>query len=209
VPLSPEGLPFILAGVFVTVITAILGSVFLTIVFLAVTLLMLNFFRDPERIITSTESEVTSPADGKVVAVERVEEPQFTHKRCWKISIFMNVFNVHVNRAPYSGTIKGIHFRKGRFFAASNLTASRENEQNWVWIQDNSGNDVVLTQVAGLVARRIVCWPQVGDELIRGERFGMIRFGSRLDVYVPEASEVTVSKGDHVFAGESVLCKMR
>jgi phosphatidylserine decarboxylase len=185
-----------------------MGSVFFTVIFLAATLLILNFFRDPERIVTAGGKEVASPADGRVISVERVEEPIFTHKPSWKVSIFMTIFDVHVNRAPYSGSIQGIYFRKGRFFAASNLTATKENEQNWVWLQDEAGRDVVLTQVAGLLARRIVCWPSIGDRLLRGERFGMIRFGSRLDVYVPEGSEILISKGDRVFAGESILCKL-
>ncbi len=209
IPLSPEGLPFILASAFVTLITAILGWPFLTILLLCITLLMLNFFRDPERIVTASGTEVVSPADGRIVGIDRVEEPVFTHKPCWKISIFMNVFDVHVNRAPYLGAVRGVYFRKGRFFAASNLTKSRENEQNWVWLLDDAGRSVVLTQVAGLIARRIVFWPSPGDELLRGERFGMIRFGSRVDVYVPESSEILASKGNRVFAGESVLCKMK
>ncbi len=209
VPVSSEGLPFILASAFVTLIMALLGCVTLTMVFLAATLLILNFFRDPERMVTAVSGEVVSPADGKVIAIERVEESIFTHKPTWRICIFMSIFNVHVNRAPCSGVVRGIHFRNGKFFAANNLTATRENEQNWVWLQDEAGRDVVLTQVAGLIARRIVCWPVIGDRLELGERFGLIRFGSRLDVYAPEAAEILISKGDRVFAGESVLCKMK
>jgi phosphatidylserine decarboxylase len=188
---------------------ALLGWSAPAIIFLAVTALIMNFFRDPERMTTAADNEIVSPADGRIVAVERVEEPVFSRKPALKISIFMNIFDVHVNRAPCSGVVKGLFFRNGRFFAASNLTASRENEQNWVWLRDPSGRDVVLTQVAGLVARRIVCWPSIGDGLEKGERFGLIRFGSRLDVYLPVESEAAVSKGTRVFAGESVLCRLK
>lgn len=209
VPLSSEGLPFIFASAFVTLVMALLGCVTLTIVFLAATLLILNFFRDPERMVTAVSGDVVSPADGKVIAIEKVEESIFTHKPTWRICIFMSIFNVHVNRAPCSGVVRGVRFRNGKFFAANNLTATRENEQNWVWLQDEAGRDVVVTQVAGLVARRIVCWPVIGDRLELGERFGLIRFGSRLDIYAPEGAEILTSKGDRVFAGESVLCKLK
>jgi phosphatidylserine decarboxylase len=120
----------------------------------------------------------------------------------------MSVLDVHVNRIPIAGTIEGIHYSKGRFMAANLVQASEENEQNWLWIRSDSGVDIVFTQVAGLIARRIVCWPDIGDRVLRGERFGMIRFGSRMDVYVPENSEILVSKGNHVYAGETVLCRL-
>jgi len=177
--------------------------------FLALTLLVLHFFRDPERVVTAEASEVLSPADGRVIAIDKTREPQFTGRPCWKVSIFMSVFNVHVNRIPISGVIEGLHYRKGRFWAASTEKADRENEQSWIWIRGESGEDVVVTQVAGLIARRIVCWPSVGDRVVRGERFGLIRFGSRLDVYVPETIDLLVSKGERVTAGESVLCRMK
>ena len=114
-----------------------------------------------------------------------------------------------MNRIPISGTVRGVHYRKGRFLAAQTSLASRENEQNWVWIQSDAGVDVVLTQVAGLLARRIVCWPAVGDRVMQGERFGLIRFGSRLDLYAPEASEILVARGEHVYAGETILCRLK
>jgi phosphatidylserine decarboxylase len=125
-----------------------------------------------------------------------------------KISIFMSVFDVHVNRVPCTGVVQGIDYRKGRFLDVRKDRASAENEQNWLWIRTDSGVDVVLTQVAGLIARRIVCWPSVGDRVNRGERFGLIRFGSRLEVYVPEGSTLLVSRGDHVYGGETVLCRL-
>ena len=209
VPLANEGLPYVLAAAFVTLITAILGCPFLTTIFLLATLFMSHFFRDPQRITTAAPDEVVSPADGKIILVERVEEIRFLHKPVLKISIFMNVFNVHVNRIPFSGTIRGAWYQPGKFLPADRSRASRENEQNWIWIETGSGEHIVTTQVAGLIARRIVCWPSVGDRVIRGERFGMIRFGSRLDVYVPESSEVLVSPGDRVHGGVSVLCQLK
>jgi phosphatidylserine decarboxylase len=209
VPLANEGLPYVLAAAFVTLITAILGCPVLTTLFLVATLFTSHFFRDPQRVTSAAPDEVVSPADGKVIAVEKVEETRFLQKPVLKISIFMNVFNVHVNRIPFSGTVRGAWYRAGRFLPADRSRASRENEQNWLWIETETGADIVMTQVAGLIARRIVCWPTVGDRVIRGERFGMIRFGSRMDLYAPENSDVLVSLGDHVHGGETVLCRLK
>jgi phosphatidylserine decarboxylase len=167
-----------------------------------------HFFRDPQRVTSGGEQDVMSPADGKVIAIEKVDSTRFVQRPCMKISIFMSVFDVHVNRIPQTGVVLGNHYQKGRFLSANLAKASRENEQNWLWIQTDSGHDIVMTQVAGLIARRIVCWPTLGERVICGERFGMIRFGSRMDIYVPEKSEVLVSKGDHVYGGETILCRL-
>jgi len=204
-----EGVPFIFAAIFVTFVAAILGQGALAWLFAVVTLFIGHFFRDPQRIPSGDHPAVLSPADGKVIAVERVETVRFVEKPCLKISIFMSVFDVHVNRIPCTGVIQGAHYQKGRFLAANLARASRKNEQNWLCIQADSGHHIVTTQVAGLIARRIVCWPTVGDQVARGERFGMIRFGSRMDVYVPENTEILVSKGDHVYGGETALCRLR
>ena len=198
-----------LAFAFTTLIVAIMGYPLLSWVLLTMTLLVGHFFRDPERIVTADERDVASPADGKVILIERVDGARFTQNPFLKISIFMSVFDVHVNRIPFSGTVHGVHYQKGRFLAAQTARAGRENEQNWLWIRGDAGIDVVLTQVAGLIARRIVCWPTVGDQVLRGERFGMIRFGSRLDIYLPEESDILVSQGQHVFAGETTLCRLK
>ena len=208
IPIAVEGVPYILAAMFATLITAVLGWAVISILLLAVTLLIGHFFRDPERISISSEGEVLSPADGRVIAVQKVRSTRFTDKPAMKISIFMSILDVHVNRIPISGTIEGICYRKGRFMAANLAGASDENEQNWLWIRSDSGADIVITQVAGLIARRIVCWPESGDRVVQAERFGMIRFGSRVDVYVPEGSEILVCQGNHVYAGETVLCKV-
>lgn len=194
---------------FVTLVAAILGWAFLACLLAAVTLLVGHFFRDPERVAMAGDREVISPADGKVILIDRVESAQFIQGPCLKLSIFMSVFDVHVNRIPISGTVRGVHYRKGRFLAANRAGASRENEQNWLWIQTEEETDIVLTQVAGLIARRIVCWPGTGDKVARGERFGMIRFGSRMDLYLPEDSEILVSLGQHVYGGETALCRLR
>ncbi|HOV87721.1 MAG TPA: phosphatidylserine decarboxylase family protein [Syntrophobacteraceae bacterium] len=209
IPVAREGVPYLVGAMFVTLTTAVLGHTILTWLGLAVVLLMGHFFRDPERIGTPGETEALSPADGKVLDVERVEDAHFFSRPSTKISIFMSIFDVHVNRVPLSGTVRGISYEKGSFMAAGRARASRENERNWLWIEAETGHDVVLTQVAGLIARRIVCWPRVGDRVIAGERFGLIRFGSRVDVYLPETVEVTVRKGQHVYAGETVLCRLR
>lgn len=207
IPIANEGIPFILAAMFATLITAVLGWAAVSILLLALTLVVGHFFRDPERVSSAGENDILSPADGRVIEVEKVRSVRFLEKPAVKISVFMSIFDVHVNRAPISGTIEGLYYRKGRFMAANLAQASRENEQNWLWIRSDSGADVIITQVAGLIARRIVCWPEIGDRVVQGERFGMIRFGSRMDIYVPENSEILVSPGMHVYAGETVLCR--
>lgn len=208
IPFIPEGLPYVLTGIFVTFTFALLGWTVATLLLAAVTVLMVHFFRDPVRWCHAGPGDVVSPADGRIIVVEKTTEPRFTGQPCWKISIFMNVFDVHVNRVPVSGRILDIYYQKGRFLAADKAKASMENEQNWIRIETASGSSVVVTQVAGLIARRIVCWPQVEDTVHRGERFGMIRFGSRLDLYIPSTGEVLVRKGQKVFAGETILCRI-
>jgi phosphatidylserine decarboxylase len=193
---------------FITLIAAVLGWAVVALFLIAATLLIAHFFRDPERVSMAGESDVLSPADGRIINVKRVPSVRFVNKPAMKISIFMSIFDVHVNRIPISGTIEGLLYKKGRFMAANIAQASEENEQNWLWISSDSSAGIVITQVAGLIARRIVCWPELGDRVTRGERFGMIRFGSRMDVYVPEDSEILVSPGRHVYAGETVLCRM-
>ncbi len=209
IPVAREGIPYILAAMFTTFITAVLGWGVITVPLLLVTLLVGHFFRDPERMSVAGENEIVSPADGNVISVRQVKTVLFTGQPALKISIFMSIFDVHVNRIPVSGTVQGIHYKKGKFLAANLDQASEQNEQNWLWIKADSGADIVFTQVAGLIARRIVCWPGIGDRVLQAERFGMIRFGSRMDVYVPEGSEVLVSQGQHVYAGETVICRLK
>lgn len=209
IPVAREGIPYIAAAAFATLVMAVLGAGVVAVPLLALTLLVWHFFRDPERMIVALPQDALSPADGKVIVVEKVEGARFLQTPCLKISIFMSVFDVHVNRIPCSGVVQGIAYDKGLFLAANLARASRDNEKSWTWIRTDSGHDLVMTQVAGLIARRIVCWPREGDRVEQGERFGMIRFGSRMDVYVPVNAEIRVSVGDRAYGGETVLCRLR
>lgn len=188
---------------------AVLGITGVTVLLLVATLFIWHFFRDPERMVCALPEDVLSPADGKVIVVEKVEGTRFLQTPCIKISIFMSVLNVHVNRIPCSGVIQGIGYQKGSFHAANLSKASIENEQGWIWVRTDSGQDVVLTQIAGLIARRIISWPRQGDRVEQGERYGMIRFGSRVDVYAPVSAEIRVAVGDRAYGGETVLCRLR
>ncbi len=209
IPIAPEGWPFILASV---ILTAILWFVdlrigFYSLVFpgISLTLFVVWFFRDPERDIPKSDSAIVSPADGKVIIVEEVDEERFLKGRAMKISIFMNVFNVHVNRTPATGRIIDIFYNPGKFFNASFDKASLLNEQNALLIEAENGKRYVANQIAGLIARRIVCRVKPGDSLTRGARFGLIRFGSRLDVFLPLDVTVKVKVGEKVSAGSSIL----
>ncbi|MGH9453966.1 MAG: phosphatidylserine decarboxylase family protein [Terriglobia bacterium] len=169
--------------------------------FLLIAIFVLNFFRDPERRIPSDPRAIVSPADGKVV---QIVEEQFEGKPVRRLSIFMSPLNVHVNRAPIPGIIKQVVYRPGSFQIASKPSASVENEQNVFTVEGDLGR-VVVKQIAGAVARRIVFWKRPGDRLSRGERVGMIKFGSRVDIMVETGAEWTVKVGDRVHAGSSIL----
>jgi len=173
----------------------------LTIFFLILAVLVLNFFRDPDRHIPTDPQAIVSPADGRVV---QVAEESYEGRAVRRVSIFMSPLDVHVNRAPIAGTIQEVHYRKGAFRIASQELASAENEQNVFSVQGAQG-EVVVKQIAGLVARRIVFWKHLGDTLERGERVGMIKFGSRVDVLVEPKVGLCVRIGDHVRAGSSIL----
>jgi phosphatidylserine decarboxylase len=166
----------------------------------------LNFFRDPNRNTPKGDSLVIAPADGKVISITKVEEHEFVKGEAWQICIFMNVFNVHVNRNPISGVVKHTRYVKGEFFAANVDKASERNEQMILGLEGAHGK-VMFKQIAGFVARRIVCTLQVGDSVKAGERFGMIKFGSRVDVFLPVTAAVNVKLGDITRAGETVLAE--
>jgi phosphatidylserine decarboxylase len=204
-PIAREGFVFILPLLVLTVIFASVGINSLAVLFLVLTLFVTNFFRNPERIIPTDTNAVVSPADGRVLKIEEVEGNGLITGKCKKISIFMNVFNVHVNRAPYTGTVKTIRYEEGKFFNASLDKASSLNEKNSVLVQTNDGREILTVQIAGLVARRIVCWVKEGMNIERGERFGLIRFGSRLEVFMPVDTEILVRVGDKVRAGETKI----
>jgi len=203
--IAQEGYPFIIFSLVITVFVSFFGIKWLIVLMAAITFFVVWFFRNPERYFHDEEKLVVSPADGKVIKIDDVEIAGTIKGRFKKISIFMNVFSVHVNRAPYSGKIETINYHEGKFFSANLDKASQDNERNEVMIRTEDGRAIWAVQIAGLVARRIVCWVKVGDQVKKGERFGLIRFGSRLDVYLPEDSIISVKLGNKVKAGETKL----
>lgn len=203
-----EGVPFILISAVPTLICFGFGWTIPAVLLTLWTFFVIWFFRNPERTPPPGEHRVVSPADGKVIEIRRDFEREFLGDKGTRIAVFMNVFNVHVNRAPAAGRISRIVYRPGRFFSANLDKASSENERNALILTTPSGEKILFIQIAGLIARRIVSWVGEGDTVVRGERFGMIRFGSRVDVYLPADAKVTVRVGDIVKAGESVLGEM-
>jgi phosphatidylserine decarboxylase len=204
-PVARAGYPLIFAAAFVTAVLALLALVLPALCGLLVTFFICFFFRDPDRIIPKDESAVVSPADGKVIAAGTINNSAFFEGPCIKISIFMSVFNVHVNRVPHEGVVKKISYQPGKFFSANLDKASEHNEHNAVFIETEEGKKMCVVQIAGLIARRIICRIQKDDRLIRGQRFGMICFGSRLDVYLPPETKLNVTTGDKIKSGTSVL----
>ncbi|MBW2476316.1 MAG: phosphatidylserine decarboxylase family protein [Deltaproteobacteria bacterium] len=205
-PVAVEGYPFIVSFAFLTLFFAALDWDVLTLACFGLTLFTVYFFRNPERFPPEDPRAVVAPADGKIIFIGKVaEERYFDGAELTKISIFMNVFNVHVNRAPVSGQILDLFYNRGRFFNASLDKASLENEQAGLLIETKTGQRVLCVQIAGLVARRIVCYPEVGDSLERGMRYGLIRFGSRVDVFLPPEVDIQVALGERTVAGETVL----
>lgn len=204
-PVAKEGAIFILPLI---AITFILGSFQFRVMagfFGLLTFFVIYFFRDPERAIPTGEKAVLSPADGKVIKMEPCREDLFFKGPAIKISIFMSIFNVHVNRIPLTGRIVDCAYRPGKFFSANLDKASSANEQNALLIETADGARLLFIQIAGLIARRIVCWVEKGDRVERGRRFGMIRFGSRLDVYLPPTARVQARIGQKVAGGQTIL----
>ncbi len=167
---------------------------------------VLQFFRDPARPAPAGEGLVLAPADGRIVAVEKTDDP-WLKREALKISVFMNVFNVHSNRSPVDGEVKGRWYHPGAFVNAALSKASTENERNALWLRTDAGRDVTCVQVAGLIARRILCYVEPGNRLVRGQRYGFIRFGSRVDVYLPLDAKPLVAIGDKVSASSDVLAQ--
>jgi phosphatidylserine decarboxylase len=208
-PIARPGYPFIGAGAFATAVFALAGLSGLSVAGLLITGFICWFFRDPDRLIPDESNAVVSPADGKIVIAQVVENSPMGKGKCLKISVFMSVLNVHVNRIPFAGKITKILYYPGKFFSANLDKASSENEHNAVFLHTESGKDICFVQIAGLVARRIICLVHEGDQLERGQRFGMICFGSRLDVYLPADTTLNVSVGDRVAAGASILAHLK
>ena len=203
-----EGYKFLAIAIFITIFLNFF-STFLGLIGLVLSVWVYYFFRDPERISINDDSYLTSPADGEVLMVHEVDGPKelnLESKKFTKISIFMNVFDCHVNRIPCGGKIEEILYKPGKFFNASLDKASEDNERNYFKIKDVHNNDIILVQIAGLVARRIVCEANKDQELKQGDRIGMIRFGSRADVYY-ENYEALVKVGQKAISGETLLAK--
>lgn len=210
-----EGLVFIGIAALVTVATyaAALGRRswalwILAFLFTLVTLWVAYFFRDPERLGERGPDLLIAPADGRVVMIAEVDEPAFIHGKAKRISIFMNVFNVHVNRYPASGTVRFVHYNPGRFLNAATEKSSLENEQMSVGLE-HDGVRILVRQIAGLIARRIVTYSREGEQVEQGERMGIIRFGSRVDLFMPPNAEVLVREGEMTVAGTTVVARLR
>jgi phosphatidylserine decarboxylase len=205
-PIAVEGYPFIAFFAFLTLLFGVFGWYCLTTIILGLTLFTVYFFRNPERYPPENDNAIVAPADGKIIFVGKVPEDRyFGGQEVTKISIFMNVFNVHVNRVPIDSKVIDQFYNRGRFFNASLDKASFENEQSGMLLETESGVKLLSVKIAGLIARRIVSYPETGDLLVRGRRYGLIRFGSRVDLYVPEGVEVSAKLGDKTVAGETVL----
>jgi len=207
-PVAKAGLPLIFASAFATLVLAVLGFAPIAVIGLLWTFALVGFFRDPDRAVPSGPGLIVSPADGRVIVSEAVDTNPFTGAAALKISIFMSVFNVHVNRLPCAGRIENISYHPGKFFAADRQEASLQNEHNAVFVATDDGATICVVQIAGLIARRIICQVQAGDRMQRGQRFGLICFGSRLDVYLPPETQPAIRKGDRVSAGTSVLGRL-
>ena len=205
--IAREGWPFLGIAVAASVLVGVFAGWWWSLPLWLAALFVLQFFRDPPREVPDEPRAVVSPADGRIVAVEKARDP-WLERDALKISVFMNVFNVHSNRAPVDGTVKQVWYHAGRFLNAALDKASVENERNALWLRTRSGADVTCVQVAGLIARRILCYVSAGAELARGERFGFIRFGSRVDVYLPLHAQPVAAIGDKVYAAQSVLARL-
>jgi len=205
IPVAREGYPFIAFIAFATIIFALIGYDIIALITLFLTGFVVYFFRDPERISPNDEDVVVAPADGKIILIEKIFDDRFVNDHVYKISIFMSVFDVHVNRIPFAGKIEKIQYAAGSFYAANTDQGGLANEHCGVILTTEKDFRYAVVQIAGLIARRIVCWVEKGDTIERGKRFGMIRFGSRVDLYLPQNMQIEVSTGQRVKAGETVI----
>jgi phosphatidylserine decarboxylase len=206
--IAREGWPFVAVSVAGAIAVTVFAGWNWSVAFWLIALFVLQFFRDPPRAIPADPTAVLSPADGRVVAVERIEDP-YLKREALKFSVFMNVFNAHSNRSPVDGEVREAWYYAGKFVNAELSKASLENERSALWIKMANGADVTCVQVAGLIARRILCYVKAGDRLTRGQRFGFIRFGSRVDLYLPLTAVPKASVGDKVFATATILAELR
>ncbi len=205
--IAREGWPFLAIAIAVAVGIAWLAGAWWSAPFWLAALFVLQFFRDPAREAPDVQGAVLAPADGRVVAVEKARDP-WLERDATKVSVFMNVFNVHSNRSPVDGVVKKRWYHAGSFLNAALDKASTANERNALWLRTADGQDLTCVQIAGLIARRILCYVDEGASLARGERYGFIRFGSRVDVYLPLDAEVSAGLGDKVSAGSSIIARL-
>ncbi len=209
IPFAKEGIPFIGAAVGVTLLAGWLGSVIAAVGGALLTLFVAWFFRNPSRVVPQGSGLIVAPGDGKVIAIEEEFEPRFIKDRSIRVTIFLNVFDVHINRIPCEGVVEDVQYQPGLFLVASRPDATLRNEQNALMIRTAQGAKVLCVQVAGLIARRIVCWISPGARAVCGERYGLIRFGSRMDTFLPIGTVIKVAVGDRVKGGETILGELR
>jgi phosphatidylserine decarboxylase len=202
-----EGWPFIAVSLVIAAGSTLAWGWLWALPWWLIALFCIQFFRDPARQTDAGYNDVVCPADGKVIFVGKMKDP-YLDREVMKISVFMNVFNVHSNKSPVNGVVKKRWYRAGSFFNAAIDKAADENEQNALWIRTNSGLDITCVQIAGLVARRILCYVDEGDTLQAGQRYGFIRFGSRVDLYLPEGTEIRAEIGDAVKSGRDILATL-
>jgi phosphatidylserine decarboxylase len=200
-----EGYTIIIPTAILTCLTALFGFYWIAFALFLLAAFFVFFFRNPEREIPNNKMVVVSPADGRIIKIENVVENSLLEGQYKKISIFMNIFNVHVNRIPYAGEIEKIIYKPGKLLSANMDKASALNERNLILIKTAEGKKILTIQIAGIIARRISCWLREGMHVKRGERFGLIKFGSRLEVYLPSDSKIVVESGNKVKAGETPL----
>jgi len=209
VPFAKEGFPFIGVAAGVTLLIGWLGWTVAAIGAALLTLFVSWFFRNPARVVPQGPGLIVAPGDGKVIAIEEEFEPRYLKERSLRITIFLNVFDVHINRIPCEGIVEDVQYQPGLFLVASKPEATIKNEQNALMIKAKQGAKVLCVQVAGLIARRIVCWVAPKDRAVCGERFGLIRFGSRMDTFLPIGTAIRVAVGDRVKGGETILGELR
>jgi phosphatidylserine decarboxylase len=200
-----EGFPFIITLGLMTLVAFIAGFTWIGLLVLLATFFVIWFFRNPDRTAPENPLQLISPADGRVIGIREMENADFPGRTFMKISIFMNVFNVHVNRMPVAGEVLSVKYKPGKFISADLDKASTLNERNTVLIRTDDGREIITVQIAGLIARRIVCWLKEGMKVTKGERFGLIRFGSRVELFLPLGSIPLVKIGDKVRAGETPI----
>jgi phosphatidylserine decarboxylase len=201
---AKEAYALIIPTILIIIVFSLLKIVVVSIIVFVFLCFTIYFFRDPERKFSDEQGSIISPADGKIVTLDEVDAPDKSGKKMRRVGIFMSIFDVHINRSPFQGTINLLKYNKGKFLNALNDKSSEKNENNIIGI-DIGGETIFVKQIAGIIARRIVCRVKIDDEIQKGKRLGMIKFGSRVEAYLPIGSNITVKLGDKVKAGESII----